>query len=250
MFKLFLINRLLSAQANESDSQVTAPSTRRKRNRRIYERYNIDNKHLALMNEQDILLVRDISETGFSTEVSPRGFERLKIGDIYHCRLRYLDEIYELEAKVTWKAKQFVGFEISETDARIKTFLARIIQPLEIGQSLKKVNRTDEANNSLVKEEFQGNESTSLSLWYNNKYGKLKAWQLEDDDVYIGWSDDSGLRTGRISVSDKIIGAKQPWEKIRHIDNAINPQSKQYAMDIIMAFSEEVKSEILESLSE
>jgi len=253
MFRLFLIDRLISAhQIDKTDEKRrnTLPA-RRLRNRRIYERYSIDSKHLALMNDQDILLIRDISESGFSTEVSTRGFQRLLVGDEYRCRIRYLSEIYDLNARVTWKAKQFVGFEISKQDERVQTFLERLILPLEIGSSLEKVEigaeKTEEKTTN--REWFQGSKETNLFLWHTDK-GEIRAWQLENESHYVEWNQEKGLQTGNISVSDKVIGTQQPWEKTRNMNEKVDPQLRQYATDVFMAFQKDAKTEILDTLME
>lgn len=251
MFRLFLIDRLISAhQIDKSDEKRrNVLPARRLRNRRIYERFSIDNRHLALMNEQDILLIRDISENGFSTELSERGFQRLLVGDEYRCRIRYLSEIYDLNARVTWKAKQFVGFKISKTDDRVNSFLERLILPLEIGSSLEKVEIGSTTEHENDRHWFQGRKETNLYLWQSDE-GDLRAWQLENEDYYVEWNQGKGLETGQISVSDKIIGSDQPWEKTRRSNETVDPKLKQYAIDVIMAFQKEAKTEILDTLME
>ena len=108
MFRLFLRKKILSAgdkaakalsaqagKVGKAGKAGAAKGGKKKaaepeppiRNRRVFARYNIDHKHLTLMNDQDILLVREISSKGFSTEVSPRGFARLVVGDVYDARV-------------------------------------------------------------------------------------------------------------------------------------------------------------------
>src|SRR5690606_28845794 len=98
-------------------------------------------KHLTMMNEQDILLIREISAKGFSTQVSHRGFNRFQVGDVYAARMRYLGEIYDLDARVSWKSgKDTVGFELVTAERRTRDFMQRLLHPIALANSLRIVD--------------------------------------------------------------------------------------------------------------
>ena len=141
MFRLYLVNLIKSQQNTESSKKYELP--RSHYDRRIYNRFEADHKHLTMMNEQDIFLVRNVSLRGFSTEVSDRSFERLKIGEQYHCKMRYLREIIKCDAEVRWKKDNFIGFMLMKPDAQTSNFMKRLIKPMDIGSSLERVSDLD-----------------------------------------------------------------------------------------------------------
>ena len=255
MFRLFLKKKLIAGE-EKNKSQVAAQiranaQTTVSNNRRVLNRYNVDHKHLTLMNDQDILLVREISAKGFSTDVSPRGFERLCLGDVYEARVRYHRETYDLKARVAWKADGVVGFELVETPKETLGFIKRLLKPMEIAQSMQLVDpkllRDDVDNKSW----FHGDDDSDLYIWRGDGNSQITAWQLAIGNSYITWNDSSGMQTGSITqdpVSEKILG--HPMSPLQKADSTVDKNKRQLAIDIIMALHDPVKDLILETLGE
>jgi hypothetical protein len=277
MFRLFLRKKILDGGKTPKRSakdEGTAPPPPR-RNRRIFDRFNVDHKHLTLMNEQDILLVREISAKGFSTEVSRRGYERLTVGDVYDARVRYLGEVYALQARVAWKRGSYVGFEIIKAGRDTLQFIKRLLRPIEIAASLKQVEATflasgdaapatgkkgkgaaapkaTEASPTMAagKAWYHGDEESDLYTWHDPETGELKAWQLAIGEQYVEWRGDGGLATGAlrgVQGREALMGAN--LQGLTHqVDARIDPSKKQLAIDVVMALPHTVRDSILETL--
>jgi hypothetical protein len=247
MFRLFLIDRLVSASEVEKadQSRKNTPPSKRLRNRRVYDRFNIDSKHIALLNDQDILPIRDVSEFGFSTEVSDRGFQRLLVGDVYRCRIRYMQEIYDIDARIAWKAKQFVGWTIARNNESLRPFFDRLIKPLDIAMSLQKV--TTAGSHDDRREWYQGIRDTSLFIWLS-EHGSLKAWQLESQATYLEWDVDAGLSSGKSFNPEKVLDTTDPWKPVHLPDPRLNHETKQFATDVFMALQISYRDEIIGTL--
>ena len=251
MFRLFLVNLLQSGKELDKalgQSKNELPP-KRLRNRRIFDRFDIDHKHLSLMNDQDILLVRDLSERGFSTEVSERGFKRLIVGDVYLCRIRYLGEIYEAQAGVRWKSKGFVGFEILKTSRQLKQFMRRLIRPIEIGTSLQKVDdRYIQMHDNEGMNWYHGADETNFYLWEDD-VGELRSWKLESTDKFIKWDPVNGLTTGKMlqnsEAPDQIL---TPWQQVLQEDGEPDPDLKQFAADVFMAIQHDARDQLIKSV--
>ena len=253
MFRLFLVNLIKSGKNLKPDENKVKQNLppRRLRNRRIYDRFDIDHKHLSLMNDQDILLIRDLSETGFSTEVSERGFKRLVIGDIYLCRIRYLGEVYDTEAHVRWKAKGFVGFEVVKSEPTVQGFLKRLLNPLEIGRSLKQVPQHKDM--SKVDNEgmqwYQSCQETDLFIWYDESE-EIKSWQLDTNNQFIKWNNAGEVSTGSIELKDSLASIHDPWKKNYLMDTDFNKEIQQLAADIFMAMQHPHKEKLIRSIAD
>ena len=250
MFRLFLINLLKSGKEGEQllDRPKNVLPPKRLRNRRIYERFDIDHKHLSLMNDQDILLVRDLSEKGFSTEVSPRGFKRLVVGDVYLCRIRYLGELYDAQACVRWKSKGFVGFELLKASKNTKTFMSRLIKPIEVGTSLQKMDdRFIELHDNEGMTWYHGPNETNFYLWLDDEE-ELKSWKLEDNDRFIKWDPISGVITGKIIRDKQDPNTMTPWARTLSEDQSPNKDLKQFATDVFMVLQLPSKDKLIESI--
>lgn len=250
MFRLFLINLLKSGYDFDQNGSIEDSylPPRRLRNRRIFERFDLDHKHLSLMNDQDILLVRDLSEKGFSTEVSERGFKRLMVGDVYSCRLRYVGELYDTQACVRWKSKRFVGFELVKASANMKKFMKRLIKPIEIGSSLQKVDEKfikEHDNEGMVW--YQGVEETNLYLWFD-ELGEIKSWQLEGKENYIRWDPIGRISTGKIKKIQKIKHDLASQNLNLEEDENPDAELKQFATDVFMAISLSNREQLIESI--
>lgn len=248
MFRLFLRKKLRS-----SPTKQAAEPARKRRNRRIFERYKIDFKHLTMMNEQDILLIREISAKGFSTHVSPRFWERFKVGDVFSARMRYLGEIYDLEARVSWKAKSdTVGFELLKAEKKTIDFMQRLLYPSEIAGSLRLVDAKFMAENNEKKVWYHGDQDTDLYIWHNHE-GDINAWRLITRDKFVEWAPTKGVNTGQIKiVADGINGVLDlPNADPSQVhDQAISLESKQLAIDVMMAVEIPEKEQILATLTQ
>jgi hypothetical protein len=258
MFRLFLRKKVLSAPATKAKAgkapSGSAGADTDKRNRRVFARYSVDHKHLTLMNEQDILLIREISAKGFSTEVSPRGFERLETGDVYDARIRYLGEIHDLQAKVAWKLDGFVGFEIVNAERSTLLFIKRLLRPIEIAASLQSVEASflNGEGEGSAKTWYHGDEESDLYVWHHPDTSELKAWQLAIGEQYVEWSDASGLRTGSlIGVQGRQVLMGANLKGLTHNEDAeVDAVKKQFAVDVIMALAFPVRDDILVTLTE
>lgn len=253
MFRLFLRRKLLAGVEPKKDAAAKAAGEGKrvapKENRRVYARYNVDHKHLTLMNAQDILLVREISSKGFSTEVSKRGFDRLAVGDRYEARMRYLGEIYDLQARVAWKHKSYVGFEIVKAGRETMLFIQRLLRPIEIAMSMQAVEPKFMTDGNAGKTWFHGDSESDLYVWNDVETGELKAWQLTVGDSFVEWDDAAGISTGalRAATSSDVLGGSSAIAFTR--DNDVDRQKRQLAIDVIMALQYPVRDQLLETLT-
>lgn len=230
MFRLFVVEQMQSGKEVQPRPKPRLPA-KQYRNRRLYERFDIDHKHLALMNEQDIFVIRDLSKRGFSCEVSERSFARLAVGDLYRCRMRYLNEIYEIHAQVVWKSNRFVGFSIQDPSLKVLAFLERLLDPIHVGTSLQHQNGS---NIALHTEDlplwFKG-DASQLFVWEDPEGGP-KRWCLEYDINYVSWDHRFGLETG-VLTQDREKQA-HPWDRKREKDYAIDTTKRLFALDTFM----------------
>ena len=78
MFRLYLVNLIKSVGTKgKAETQSASHPTF---DRRVYNRFNIEHKHMTMLNNQDIFLIRNISLRGFCTDVSERSYQKLKLG--------------------------------------------------------------------------------------------------------------------------------------------------------------------------
>lgn len=256
MFRLFLKKKIIDGENASTNGNGEAARVRAHaqsaiaKNRRVFSRYNVDHKHLTLMNEQDILLVREISAKGFSTDVSQRGYERLFIGDVYEARVRYHRETYDLRARVAWKADGVVGFEMVETPHETLGFIKRLLKPIEIAQSMQPVDPSFLRESEHEKAWYHGDQESDLFIWKEQDTSHVKAWQLSIGNQYVEWSELRGLVTGTTSPTPVSEVLTHPTAQIQQPDQAIDGSKKQMAIDIIMALQDPVKDLILETFGE
>lgn len=248
MFRLFLRKKLLAGDGVARPKQD--PAKAQQRDRRVFARFNMDHKHLTLMNEQDILLVREISAKGFSTEVSPRGFERLAIGDVYDARIRYLGEVYDLTARVVWKSDNFVGFEIEKAARETLNFIKRLLRPVEIACSLQPVEAAFMHDQASGKQWFHGEQDTDLYIWSDTETNEITTWQLASGEAYVEWNEAIGLSTGSLVAAQ---GARSVLGTDLHSstqtpDQKPDSDKRQFAIDIIMALPFPVRDDLLETI--
>ncbi len=244
MFRLFLIEQLRKAKKSAA-GRPKLPE-KQYRNRRLYERFNIDHKHLSLLNDQDILLIRDISSGGFCCEVGERCFKRLNVADAYLCRIRYLNEVFEVKASVSWKSKTFIGFAISEPSTKVQAFLDRILIPARIGTSLKTLDATLKAKSSQPLLRFHGEDQSTLVIWEEDGL-EISSWYFEYQKTYIAWELLNGVETGQLVEPDKTSLAS-PWESQRKKDTKVDEQIRQFAIDVFMVLNFERNAELINTL--
>lgn len=246
MFRLFLRNKKLAESGKRPKKTSGAKPAR---NRRIFERYTVDHKHLTMLNEQDILLIRDISAKGFSTFVSERGYSRLELGDVYQARMRYLGEFYDLQAKVSWKENGVVGFELENADRSILQFMQRLLRPMEIAHSLKAVEANFMAENHSGKTWYHGDGDSDLYVWHD-RAGIVVAWQLVVSGEYVEWSANGGLKTGVMQTSHADQKLKMPLNApVQVADASMNKIRRQLATDVVMALPLPVREELINTLT-
>ena len=245
MFRLFLRSKILSGDSSV-ESQNTLKSrnaaAEAMRNRRVFQRFPMDHKHLTLMNDQDILLVREVSAKGFSTEVAPRTIERLQEGDVYEGRVRYLKETYDLKARVAWKSAPFIGFEIVDCPGATLHFIKRLIRPMEIAFSLKEVDANFLTSGEESKRWFHGDHNSDLYIWRDAGSASLAAWQLTFENSYVEWRAGNGLVTGSVkelASSDGSIGGGGSFGgRSAEPDAKPDRDRRLFATDVLMAMPE------------
>ncbi|MES2744329.1 MAG: hypothetical protein V4655_02835, partial [Bdellovibrionota bacterium] len=241
VFRIFLTKKLLSGEPTE-----TVVERPRLKNRRIYERFSVDQKHLTVMNDQDILSIRDISLKGFASAVSDRAYERFLIGDVYTARMRYHGKVSELDLKVAWKRENLVGFELYEPTTPIITFFKSLVRPVQLAHSLSQVEAS-------FMESHQGmtwyhGEDVDLHIWINDDEG-LAAWQLVADDQVVEWSAVHGVKTGILKRQPFAeSGILEPGEVVRVIDESPLPTRLRFAFDIISSGTFPESSDLSRSL--
>lgn len=228
MFRIFLKKKLFSGEQTQTSSERP-----RQRNRRTHERFQVDQKHLTVMNDQDILLIRDISVKGFASQVSDRAFERFHIGDVYAARMRYHGKVHELDLKVAWKRESLVGFELYEPEAAALVFIKNLVRPVQLAHSLSQVEASFmEDHQGLV---WYHGENVDLHIWMDEETG-LSAWQLVADDQIVEWSAVHGVKTGLLKhQAFSETGILEPGEISRSIDTSPNGTRLRFAADIIQS---------------
>ena len=250
MFRLFLKKRIKAGNAPQGKRKISRPSYRR--NRRLHERYNVDQEHLTVLNDQDILVVREISNNGFSSDVSDKAYQRFTIGDVYDGKIRYFNEIHDLRIKLSWKKNKVLGFAIEELSSQGKSFLQRLIKPMQIAANLKEQPLpTPEESDSSKIWLYCPKSETSLFIWLSQD-GIVQGWQLCRERVYTQWSSSHGLGTGTFQRPQSFDGADGPFKLEANLvkDESINKDTKQEAFDILMALHSKYKHALLETIKE
>ena len=245
MFRIFLRRKVHSGPKTEP-SQTPLRQTKQ-RNRRLYERYNVNQQHLTVLNDQDILVIRDVSTRGFCSDVSPRAFNRFNIGDVYEGRMRYLGTLYDLKFKVSWKKNKAVGFELYEPSNESIQFFKRVVKPIQLAGSLQKVDAEFLTHNLDGKIWYHGDSETDLYIWTSDNKD-LKAWQLRTGNNVVEWNSESGFSTGvveRSPTDDSESGSNLETKS----DPELNKEKLQFASDVLMALQTEFRNEIINTLT-
>jgi hypothetical protein len=247
LFRIFLRKKLLSGQ---SDKQLKPSREKpsRHHNRRLYQRYMVNQQHLTVMNDQDILVIRDLSPKGFSSDVSSRAFERFQLDDVYEARMRYLGELHDIEIKVAWKRSKVVGFEIVNARPETLEFFNRLLRPIQLANSLNQVDAAFMREAGPDKTWYHGEEGTDLMIWraYNDR---IEAWQLIFGEQFIEWNQHAGFSTGvvRQDKSSKS-GILKSTDELMVRDEQVNQDRLRFATDLVMAMRYPEKYEVLETI--
>ena len=251
MFKIFLYKKLLSGQA-DGDQQRIVTRGSRQRNRRLFDRYNVDQKSLTIMNEQDILVSRDLSSKGFASDVSDRAFDRFLLGDIYESKMRYSGKVYEITIKVAWKRNKAVGFELESPNRETISLFRRLIRPFEIGSSLKEVDTAYTRENDEGKIWLHGDHETDLYIWFDQNVS-ITAWNISFGNEFVEWSMQNGINTGileKLSTANQSIGISSISQShIPVLDKSGDKIKIQFATDVLMSMNTEIKSKLLETIN-
>jgi hypothetical protein len=244
MFDCILLGRI-----GKSSSTTPPPKlpTKQYRNRRVYARYDLNHKRLVIANEQDILLVRNISRSGFCCEVPERALGRLSVNEVYSCKLRYLGETFQVKARVAWKGKSIAGFEFQNPSPRMHEFTNRLIRPMQVGISLRPVYLPVRLrSNPLDPLWFRGDLHTSLFMW-RSMAGRVRKWAIHVEKRYIEWTDGI-LESGTLIEGD--LGIDKPWARQHQRDSKTDPELRQFALDVFMTLAPEMGLPLLETFGD
>ncbi len=233
MIRLFLQKKIMTSPVPD---EVTKPDRTPRHNRRIFSRYAVDHKHLTLMNDQDILLLKEVSAKGFSSLVSPRAFEKFAIGDEYEAKLRYLGEVYSINIRVTWKESQIVGFAVTKAHREALDFFQRLLWPMAIAASLKLVNSKFTTEGEHGQTWYHGDDDSDLFLWQESPSPKVTAFRLVVKGLYVAWNDRDDLATGSLKKAEQLSPLQTLTEPLVPMpDDLPDARKLQLALDILMS---------------
>lgn len=252
MLRVFLKKKLDSGTtgpASAPEPKSTAPWADRRR----YERFDINYKHITLQNESDILTIRELSVQGFSTEVSTRFFDRVNKNDVFEARLRYLGEIFDLTIRVAWKAGSQVGFQLIEAPSSTQIFLRRVLHAANIGNSLVKKSPSvkPQDDSAPIKDWYHSPQDADLFVWRHQQSGSVTAWQLTSPPMFIEWSDSLGLVTGSLvsNLNHTITQVAQGVGSWLKPDAQLDPNKKQFSIDVLLALRDPIRDELVATLT-
>lgn len=244
MFRIFLKKKLYSGQKTKSEQDAN----KRSRNRRLYERYPVE--HLTVMNDQDILVIREMSAKGFSSDVSERAYDRFSLNDIYAARIRFHGDVQDISVKVAWKRGRAVGFELHKPSPEILGFFQRLLRPTQLAQSLSAVDAAFMRDQHAGMLWFHG-EDVDLHLWQNEEEGGLAAWRLVADQQVIEWSMVHGIKTGCIRKDSRTdLGILELGQSYSEIDAEPNAERLRFALDLISALPFPERNELEKTLEQ
>ncbi len=247
MFRIFLKKKLHSGEKTKKNEKQERDLSAKQRNRRLYERYSVDQQHLTVLNDQDILVIRDISAKGFSSDVSSRAYDRFELGDIYSARMRYHGDVQDVDVKVAWKRDRAVGFELHKPKSNVLIFFQRLLRPIQLARSLSQVDAAFMRDQHAGMLWFHG-EDVDLYLWQSEEEG-LSAWQLIADRQVVEWSAVHGLKTGTIqNFSRTELGILEPGTANRVIDPDPDPLRLRFALDLISALPFNERNDLAKTL--
>ena len=244
MFQIYLMKLLMSGKKS-NEKPWEAPSIDISASRRIYNRYDVQDKNLTIRNKQDIFLIRNISRSGFNVQVPKRSFVRLEQGDIYRCKMRYMDESYSCDATVRWKKGLSVGFELSPESVQTQKFFLRLARPLEIGSSLQKDTK-DKLPPNVSK--FSGLSQTDIYLWQTNKQ-TIKEWLFQNKLFILKYNSHNKQFTKiKLTQNKNRVIPSHPFKITEKGVELPSKKEKIFVKDILMASTVHFKNELLSTL--
>ncbi len=247
LFRIFLRKKLHSGR--KPKKRKKPPGTGSGKNRRLYERYQVDQQHLTVMNDQDILVIRDISAKGFCSDVSSRAYERFELNDVYSARMRYHGLVQDIQVKVAWKREQQVGFELYKPDEAMLSFFRNLLRPIELANSLSPVDAEFMRDQHAGLVWFHGQDA-DLHIWMTEEEG-LSAWQLIADNHIVEWSSVHGIKTGNIQRSSRTeLGILEPGEAYKVMDPEPDSSRIRLAVDVITALPFSERNDLVKTLDD
>ncbi|MEY4630151.1 MAG: hypothetical protein RIQ81_271 [Pseudomonadota bacterium] len=199
MFRFFLTKKLFSGE-----SSPVAHTDRP--NRRMADRFFFDRRRMTMMSEQDIMVVRDVSTSGFSSIVSERVWSRLNSGDGFASRVRVGQDILEFDIRVAWKdvwdsgspggPEHLIGFELVHDRPESAEAWTRLIRPVSLAGTLRRVDSSFMQQYGSTKVWYRGEHGCDLMIWSAPEGGELVAWRLSFDGHYVEWRSGVGFETG------------------------------------------------------
>lgn len=249
MFRFYLRQKVLdggkSEKLNGKSSRKIAQENAQ--NRRHFDRFPIDRHELTILNDQDILLVRELSNDGFCATVSESTYERFAIGDMYDGRIRYFDGNFDLRSRVAWKRDGIVGFEVIECSTSTRRLLKRLIQPIEVASSLAEIDANFLSAEDTEKLWYHSEKGDDFYVWLDQS-GSVNAWELITQGNYVVWTRDGGFETGSIKghltkPNSFISNATSNQTKVP--DRLVDHEKRTFAMDVILALTVPIREEIL-----
>lgn len=252
MIRLFIRRRLVAGtdQAQLEGSRRILKNNLS--NRRLSERVGINHKHLTLLNEQDIFVIEEISQKGFRARVSARAIVRLKQGDVYEGRIRYLNENFDLSARIAWKSEDSIGFEIAEMPESTASWINRLIKPVQIAANLNEIKAGFIEGGTEGKSWYRSDTGVDLVVW-KNFHEDVIAWKLTLPGFFIQWSTQNGLVTGELSLPTDptdLSEIDRNQLNIGNPDSEVDLLKKQFAEDLIVAIRFPIRKKLLETMSE
>ncbi len=244
MFRIFLKKKLHSGE-RETHKPQSRERKSYKRNRRLFDRYNVNQQHLTVLNDQDIFVIRDISAKGFSSDVSPRSYDRFQLGDVYDARIRHNAEMYDMSIRVAWKHEKVVGFELHEPDAKTLFFFRRLIQPSAIAQSLTQVDSKFMSENQNNKTWYHGDNNTDIFIWESADNEDITAWQVISSRNVVQWTEKSGIQTFSLKKvpTESIL---ENLDSLMEQDESLNEDKLRFVIDLLTAANFNEKEFLLE----
>jgi hypothetical protein len=246
VFRIFLKKKIESGEMSQTGNAEAAKG----QDRRVHERFSVDQQHLTVMNDQDILQIRDISVKGFCSDVSDRAFERFTINDVFEARMRCHGEIQAITIRVMWKRGKAVGFELHEPSREALIFFRDLVRPYQLAQTMRLIEAQFLHDQDKGRLWYHG-EDIDLHIW-SSEEGALNAWQLVADDQLIEWSSTDGIRTGIIAYKGgkTIFGVDEDGESHHVLDPKVEVKRVRFAADVFAASNVDELQDLEKTLDE
>gem|GEM_PF-3615118 len=243
IFRLYLINKL-----KEGTENIDGKTPRGFIERRKNKRFSVKDKKILASNQDDLLLINNISKEGFNTETNERTFSRLKVGEVYACKIRYRKENYVCEAEVRWKEKLSVGFSIKNPDSSISHFMTRLTLPHQISETIEKIEEKKILEKLIPNINwYTGEQETHIVM---QKIGGYLKWLIKTKEFLIYYD----LKELKAAKEERPLSPDILNFFFSNPDSVMFFQAKKdhitFVEDIVMASDIENKEEILEHLAE